>query len=116
MGRPKEVRLKYFPLDVNFFSNRKIKILKSRYGADGIAVYLYILCEIYRDEGYYLEKNEDFIYITADDLNMSVDKIEQILKFLFERSLLVEMKVDKSSKLFKSDAIITARSIQSQYQ
>ena len=39
MGRPKEVRLKYFPLDVNFFSNRKIKILKSRYGADGIAVY-----------------------------------------------------------------------------
>lgn len=116
MGRPKTVNLKYFSLDVNFFSNRKIKILKSRFGADGITVYLYMLCEIYRDKGYYLEKNEDFIYIIADDLNMSIEKIEQILKFLFERSLLVEIKVDKSSILFKSDTIITARSIQDQYQ
>ncbi|MEG0681344.1 MAG: DUF4373 domain-containing protein [Eubacterium sp.] len=116
MGRPKEVSLKYFSLDVNFFSNRKIKILKSRFGADGITVYFYILCEVYRDKGYYLEKNEDFIYIIADDLNMSIEKIEQILKFLFERSLLVEMKVDKASILFKSDTIITARSIQEQYQ
>ncbi|MEG2871595.1 MAG: DUF4373 domain-containing protein, partial [Clostridium sp.] len=98
MGRPKEVSLKYFSLDVNFFSNRKIKILKSRFGADGITVYFYILCEVYRDKGYYLEKNEDFIYIIADDLNMSIEKIEQILKFLFERSLLVEMKVDKAAQ------------------
>ncbi|MBC3889478.1 DUF4373 domain-containing protein [Acetobacterium paludosum] len=116
MSRSKEDSLKWFPLDVTFFSNRKVKILKSRYGADGITLYLYILCEIYGGKGYFIELNEDLIYLMSDDLNMSDEKIRQILKFLYERSLLVQIQVDESSTLFTSDTIITAEGIQEQYQ
>lgn len=116
MARTIQEGLLYFPLDVNFFSDKKIKILKSRFGPDGITVYLYILCEIYRDKGYYIEISDDFKYIISDDLNMSYEKIEQILKFLFDRSLLAAIAIEGTSKLITSDTIITARSIQKQYQ
>ena len=43
MPRPQKEGLDYFPLDVTFFSDPKIKILKARYGVDGIAVYIYLL-------------------------------------------------------------------------
>ena len=35
MARPQKEGLAYFSLDVDFFSDRKVKILKGRFGADG---------------------------------------------------------------------------------
>ena len=109
MARPQKEGLDYFPFDVGFFSDRKIKILKSRYGMDGISVYLYILCEIYRDKGYYIQTDEDFCYTVSDDLNMDFDKIGQIMNFLLGRSLF-------ENTLFKSDKVLTSRGIQVRYQ
>lgn len=109
MARPRRTGLDYFPLDVDFFGDRKIKILKGRFGADGVAFYLYILCEIYRDKGYYLKFDEDFQYAASADLNMSCEKIGQMLNFLLERSLL-------NSKLFQSDKVLTSHGIQARYQ
>ena len=40
MSRPPKAGIDYFPLDVDFFTDKKIRILKARYGADGIAIYL----------------------------------------------------------------------------
>ena len=84
MARPQKEGLEYFSLDVDFFSDRKIKILKGRFGADGITYYLYLLCEIYKGHGYYLEVDEDFDYITSSELGMSPEKIGQMRKFLLE--------------------------------
>ena len=53
MSRTQVQGIEFFPLDVDFFSDKKIKILKARYGADGITVFLYVLCQIYR-EGYFI--------------------------------------------------------------
>lgn len=47
MARRRQEGNLFFRLDVDFFSDRKVKILKARYGADGITLYLYLLCEIY---------------------------------------------------------------------
>ena len=105
MARPQKEGLEYFSLDVDFFSDRKIKILKGRFGADGITYYLYLLCEIYKGHGYYLEVDEDFDYITSSELGMSPEKIGQMRKFLLERSLF-------DNKLFQSDTILTSTSIQ----
>ena len=53
MARPRKEGMDYFSFDVDFFTgSKKIKILKARYGADGIVIYLYLLCEIYKN-GYY---------------------------------------------------------------
>lgn len=109
MARPVKEGLSYFPFDVDFFSDRKIKILKSRYGADGITLYMYLLCEIYKNNGYYLETDDDFLYIISDDLNMSYEKIRQIMNFLLERSLF-------DDTLFKSDKVLTSVGIQRRFQ
>lgn len=108
MPRPQKDGLDYFPLDVTFFTDPKIKILKARYGVDGIAVYVYLLCEIYR-VGYYLQLNEDSIYIFSDDLKMSPEKVMQVLNFLLERSLF-------DNKLFQSDKVLTSAGIQKRFQ
>lgn len=108
MARPKKKGLDYFPLDADFFSDKKIKILKARYGADGIAIYIYLLCEIYKN-GFYIKVDDDFQYIMSDDLGMSIDKVKQVLTFLLERSLF-------DNKLFQSDAVLTSAGIQKRFQ
>lgn len=40
MARRRQEGNLFFRLDVDFFSDRKVKILKARYGADGITLYL----------------------------------------------------------------------------
>lgn len=108
MPRPQKDGIDYFPLDVNIFSDPKIKILKARYGVDGIAVYIYLLCEIYR-AGYFIKLDEDRIFLISDDLSMSVEKVKQVLNFLLERSLF-------ESILFQSDKVLTSAGIQRRFQ
>lgn len=108
MGRPRKTGIDYFPFDVDFFSDKKIKILKSRFGVDGISIYLYLLCEIYRN-GYYIEFDDDYMYIIADDLGMSGEKVKQVLAYLLERSLL-------TSILLLPVTVITSHGIQCRFQ
>ena len=55
MARPRKAGLSYFPLDVDIFdADYKIIDLLDRFGPKGFAVYIAILCMVYR-EGYYLE-------------------------------------------------------------
>ena len=75
MARPKKSGLSYFPLDVDFFEDPKIKILRARYGRDGIVFYIYLLCEIYR-QGYYIQVDDDFEYI--------IRKINDVILFEFD--------------------------------
>ena len=111
MARPKKAGLDYFPFDVDFFSDKKIKRLRASYGSDGVAVYIYMLCEIYRS-GYYVEYDDDLILDISDELNITTNAITQILNHLFSRSLLVVIE----SKLAVPVKIITAASVQRRYQ
>ena len=108
MGRPQTKGLYYFSLDVDFFSDTKVKIVKARYGADGVLLYLYLLCAIYKN-GYYIKIDDDFSFVAADDLGMEKTKIEQIMNFLLGRSLF-------DDTLFKSDKVLTSHGIQKRFQ
>ena len=108
MARPRKENLDYFPFDVDFFRDKKIKRLKAQFGAEGIAVYQYILCEIYYN-GYYIELDEDLILDIAGYFNFSESKTKQIITCLFNRSLLESILVDQVK-------VITAESIQRRYQ
>lgn len=108
MPRPQKDGIDYFPLDVNFFSDPKIKILKARYGVDGVTVFVYLLCEIYR-AGYYIRLDEDRVFLISDDLGMSPEKVKQVLNFLLERSLFY-------NTLFQSDKVLTSAGIQRRFQ
>lgn len=61
MARPQKSGLEYFPLDSNFFGDPKIEDLLFKHGPNGLAVFLAILCRVYR-EGYYLAAPPDAIY------------------------------------------------------
>lgn len=111
MARPKKTGLDYFPFDVDFFSDRKIKRLRASYGSDGVDVYIYLLCEIYRS-GYYVEYDEDLILDISDELNIKANTTMQILNYLFSRSLLMVIE----SKLAVPVKVITAASVQRRYQ
>lgn len=108
MPRPKKAGLDYFSLDVDFLDDPKIKILKARYGRDGIVLYIYLLCEIYK-QGYYLQVDDDFEYIISDDLKIDQNKAKQVLNFLLSRSLF-------DNKLFQSDKVLTSAGIQRRFQ
>ena len=108
MARQQKDGLDYFPLDVDFFEDEKIKILRARYGADGISLYIYLLCRIYK-KGYYIKVDNDFEYILSADLNMGADKVRQVLTFLLSRSLF-------DNTLFQSDAVLTSTGIQKRFQ
>jgi len=108
MPRPQKNGLDYFPLDVDFLTEPKVKILKARYGSGGIAAYVYLLCAIYR-EGYYIRCDDDFLYTMSDDLKLGFDMVKQVLTFLLERSLF-------NNILFQSDAVLTSAGIQKRFQ
>lgn len=108
MARPIKKGLDYFPFDVDFFSDRKIKRLRAKFGTDGLAVYIYLLCEIYRSS-YFIENNDDLILDISDEVNISENATRQIIDFLLSRSLF-------NDTLAKSDKVLTAESVQRRYQ
>lgn len=109
MSRPIKKGLTYFPFDVDIFQDGKIRRLRSRYGNDGIIAYIYLLCSVYSSEGYYLNYDDDFLELMADDLQMSVNNIGQILNYLLSRSLFDDI-------LFQSVKVLSSTGIQRRYQ
>ena len=107
MARPRLKGLLYFPFDIDFFEDNKIRILKARYKSDGVLIYLFLLCEIYR-EGYYIKVDDDFEYIISDELGIDQNKVKQVLNFLLKRSLF-------DNTLFSLDKVLTSAGIQRRY-
>lgn len=111
MARPHKQGLDYFPLDVDVFDDDKIELLSSQFGPLGEIIYLRLLCNIYRGNGYYYEikKNEVLLLVKrigkqwAGSYNRVMDVINLATEVgLFELSL------------FKL-GILTSKSIQERY-
>lgn len=110
MARPRQDGLLYFSFDTDFFyADQRIKRLHSRYGSDGMLLYIYLLTEIYRN-GYYIRWDGESVDNAMDDLHLTEGLIEQVMTFLVSRSLLYK------STLANSDTVITSPGIQKRYQ
>ncbi len=108
MAAPQKDGLDYFPFEVRFFADKKIKRLRAKFGNDGICVLIYIYTQIYA-EGYYIVFDDDLVLDISDELNISENLTRQIINYLFGRSLL-------SGTLAESVKVLTAASIQRRYQ
>lgn len=108
LARPMKNGLNYFPLDADLFSDIKIKALRARHGTDGVAMYLYLLCEAFKN-GYYAVYGTDLQDAILCDLGIGENSEKLIMKFLLERSMFNE-------QLLLSDNVITASYIQLTYQ
>ena len=108
MARPIKKGLSYFPFDVDFFTDLKIRCLRGKYGIDGVMLYIFLLCAIY-SAGYYITYDDDLIYIVSDELKISENRTRLIFDHLINRSLLNCISVD-------SVKVLTSASIQRRYQ
>ena len=108
MARPPKTGLDYFPLDVNFLNDLKTKKLVRSFGASAVAVALDVLTNIYKDNGYYAECDEDFIFLIADDLKLDEEYVKNVIKKMVE--------VDFFNKnLYENHKILTSIGIQKRY-
>lgn len=85
MARPTKQGLDYFPLDVGFLQNVKVRRIMRACGIQSIPVLISLLANIYRDEGYFLRWDNDMPFLIADELGVSegavtavVDKATQV--------------------------------------
>ena len=108
MARPLKRGLSYFPLATDLFSDRKIQRLLKKYGSDGIATYLALLCEIYSVNGYYIEYSNDLCFDIGFKLQMGEIKVKNILKYCVSIQLF-------DAKLLKKEGVITSLGIQKRF-
>lgn len=110
MARPIKESLNYFPLDTGFFGDRKIKRLLKTFGGKGTTVYTFLLCEIYRDKGYFLQWDENYPEDIADALGAGFTSslVSEVLALCLKIGLF-------DSDLFSSLSILTSTGIQKRY-
>lgn len=103
-----KIGLDYYSVNTNRYLDVRIKKLKKNLGCDGLAIYDYILCEVYRDKGCFLVWDESTVFDVADYFNVKESLVQEVVIYcaavgLFDKGLL------------ESGRIITSQSIQSRY-
>lgn len=109
MAKPKSEGFPYCQQDTDTFFDVKIRMLISRHGCDGYALWDYIKQAAYREHGYYVEWTEERQELAAADLYMTYEKIGLILDYLLKRSLL-------DHKPFSAVKVLTSHGIQKRFQ
>lgn len=108
MARPQKTGLDYFPLDVGFYRDIKVrKLMRSNGGGKALVVYVVLLCNIY-ENGYYMVWDDDVPFMLSEILGFEEGTIHEVIKFCLSVGLL-----DKD--MFTRHSILTSRSIQSRY-
>lgn len=100
--------LDYYRLDTDRYQDRRIKRLKKDFGCNGIAVYDYLLCEIYRDKGCFLVWDESTAFDVAEYFGLKENTVKEIVNYcaavgLFDKALLC------------CESILSSHSIQHRY-
>ena len=108
MARPKAKGVEYFPLDVGFLSDLKIRKIMLSHGAASIAVLIYIFAAIYKDEGYFMSIKDDEISLIALDTNLDADYVKQVINRACEVELF-------SFRIYDNFRILTSEGIQNRY-
>lgn len=108
MARPTAKGVEYFPLNVNFINDLKVRKLLLSCGAEAIAVLIYLLSTIYKDEGYYVEIHEDEIDLIALDVNVTPEFVLEVINKACEVRFF-------DVNLYKNFNILTSKGIQERY-
>ena len=103
-----KIGLAYYNVETDRYQDIKTKRLKKDFGCNGIAVYDYLLCEIYRDKGCFIEWDESTVFDVAEYFGLKENLVKEIVNYcayvgLFNKELLCR------------ESVLTSRSIQQRY-
>ena len=108
LARPTKTGLEYFPLDVNFLYDIKVRKIIKPLGPEAIGVLVYLLAEIYKDNGYYISWNDDICFLMSDLTGIDEELIKDVV--------LKALEVDFFNKdKYKKYNILTSKGIQNRY-
>lgn len=88
-----KIGFNYYCVDTDRYQDRRIKKLRKNFGCVGLAVYDYLLCEIYRDKGCFSAWDEDAAFDVAEYLGIKENTVAEVVKYcgvvgLFDATLL----------------------------
>lgn len=111
MARTYKQGLDFFPLQLDFFRHKKIRRIKSEFGAKGLLVLLFVLTSVYDDDGYYMEWDEDSCFLLSDDVGCgcSPNLVNEVVQRCIECSFFDE-------RMFTTFSILTSERIQINFQ
>lgn len=108
MARPLSRGIEYYPLDVDFMNDIKIRKIMKSCGPNSIAIIILLLGNIYKDEGYFMKWDEDVCFLVADEVGAKEVYVKEVLKKCLQVDLF-------SSELFEKYKIITSKGIQKRF-
>lgn len=107
MGRNRKVGLDYFPMDVDFFQDIRIRKLIKYQGGKAVTVYALLLCIIYK-QGYYVRWDDELPFIISEQTGFEEAYIQEVFKCCLIVGLF-------SKELYDSDKVITSKGIQERW-
>jgi len=92
MSRPIKKGLTYFPFDVDFFEDDKIKLIESEFGFKGSQIAIKLLCKIYKENGYYYQWGNDecLLFCKNAGAEFVPNLVNEVIKRLVKRSFFNE--------------------------
>lgn len=110
MARPLKDGVDYFPKDTDFYSDDKVRLLRAEFGAKGMYLLDYILCEIYGKNGYFImwDKSRCFLVSDGAGCGCSPEIIEELIAGCLRCSFF-----DK--RVFELFGVLTSPGIQRRY-
>lgn len=103
-----KIGFNYYSIDTDRYLDIRIKRLKKEFKCDGIAIYDYILCEIYREKGCFIEWDENTLFDVADYFDVKESLVNNIVHFCCEIGLF-------NKDLLEKEKALSSLSIQTRY-
>ena len=110
MARPEKTGCQYFPLDCNFYNDRKVRLLRAEFGAKAEAVLIRRWCAIYQEAGWYARIDEDEIALMAESMGkgFTAGYIREVILGACRRGIFDEA-------VFAAHRVLTSEGVQKQY-
>jgi len=109
MARPVKKGISYFPLDVDFLKDMKVRKVMRACGSSAPTILVCLLGNIYGDEGYYMLWDEDIRFLVADDVGTSEALVEEVIIKAIQVGVF-------NKNLFDTYKILTSHGIQERYK
>lgn len=108
MARPIKKGLDYFPMDVDFTRDIKVRRIINACGKESVYILHVLLASVYREEGYYLTWNDDIAFLVADEVGTKEGTVNELINKAVQVGFF-------NKDLYDRFKILTSKGIQNRY-